>query len=42
MINWPDLLRDAEHWADGFLTGAATASLIAMAAFAILLLVRPI
>jgi hypothetical protein len=42
MINWPDILRDVEHWADGFLTGAATTSLIAMAVFAILLLVRPI
>jgi hypothetical protein len=42
MINWPDILRDVEHWADGFLTGAATASLIAMAVFAVLLLVRPI
>ena len=42
MINWPDILRDVEHWADGFLTGAATASLIAMAVLAVLLLVRPI
>jgi NhaP-type Na+/H+ and K+/H+ antiporter len=42
MVNWPEILRDVEHWADGFLTGAVTASLIAMAVFAILLLVRPI
>ena len=42
MVNWPEILRDVEHWADGFLTGAATASLIAMAVSAILLLARPI
>ena len=41
MINWPEILRNAEHWADGLLTGAATASLIAMAVYAILLLVHP-
>jgi hypothetical protein len=38
MFNWPEILRDAEHWADGFLTGAATASLIAIAGAAVVLL----
>jgi hypothetical protein len=42
MISWPELLRDVEHWADGFLTGAATASLIVIAVAAILLLARVI
>jgi hypothetical protein len=28
MIHWPELLRDIEQWADGFLIGAAAASLI--------------
>jgi hypothetical protein len=42
MINWPEILRDVEHWADGFLTGAATASLIAIAVAAIVLLARVI
>jgi hypothetical protein len=35
MINW---LRDLEHWADGSLTGAVTASLIIVAVAAIVLL----
>jgi hypothetical protein len=30
-INWPEMLRDIEHWVDGFLTGAAAVSLIAIA-----------
>jgi hypothetical protein len=42
MINWPEILRDVEHWTDGFLTGAATASLIAIAVAAIVLLARVI
>jgi hypothetical protein len=42
MVNWPEILRDMEHWADCVLTVAATASLIAMAVSAILLLARPI
>ena len=42
MISWPELLRDVEHWVDGFLTGAATASLIAIAVAAIVLLARVI
>ena len=24
MINWPEMLRHAEDWANGFWTGAAT------------------
>jgi hypothetical protein len=42
MINWPEMLRHMEHWADGFLTGAAAASLIAIAGAAILLVSRAI
>jgi hypothetical protein len=42
MMNWPKIPRDLEHWADGFLTGAATASLIAMAGAAIVVLARAI
>ena len=39
MINWPEVLSHAEEWADGFWTGAASASfmlLIAGAAFVVL------
>jgi hypothetical protein len=42
MINWPEMLRDMEHWADGFLTGAAAVSLIAIAGAAILVVSRAI
>ena len=42
MIDWPEILRDVEHWADGFLTGAAIASLIAIAVAAIVLFARAI
>ena len=42
MMNWPEILRDVEHWADGFLTEAAAASPIAVAGAAIVLLVRAI
>jgi hypothetical protein len=42
MMNWPEVLRDMEHWADGFLTGAAAASLIAIVGSAIVLLARAI
>ena len=42
MIDWPEILRDVEHWADGFLTGAATASLIAIVVAAIVLFARAI
>ena len=30
MVNWPEMLRDAEDWANSFWTGAATASVIAI------------
>jgi hypothetical protein len=42
MINWPELLRDAEDWADGFLAAAATVSLIGIAGAAFVLLVHTI
>ena len=42
MIHWPELLRDMEHWADGFLTGAAAALLIAIGAATIVLFARAI
>jgi hypothetical protein len=42
MINWPNMLHDMEHCADGFLTGAAATSLIAIAVVAIVLLARAI
>jgi hypothetical protein len=38
MINWPEILCDVEHWADGFFTGAAAVSLVAIALAAIVLL----
>jgi hypothetical protein len=34
MINWPEMLNQAEDWANGFWTGAATASIIAIIAAA--------
>jgi hypothetical protein len=42
MMNWPEIFRDVEHWANCFLTGAAAASLIAIAGIAFVLLVRAI
>jgi hypothetical protein len=42
MINLPEILRDMEHWASGFLTGAVAASLIAIAGATIVLLARVI
>ena len=42
MMNWPEILRDVEHWADGFLTGAAAALLVAIAGTAIVVLARAI
>lgn len=42
MINWPEMLRHAEDWADGFLAGATSASLIVIAGVAFVLLVRAI
>jgi hypothetical protein len=37
-----EILRDMERWADGFLTGAAAASLIAITEIAAVLLARAI
>jgi hypothetical protein len=42
MFNWPELLRQAEDWADGFWAGAATVSLIGIAGAAFMLLVHNI
>ena len=43
MINWPELLRHAEDWTNGFLTGAAVAtSLIVVVGAAMLVLARAI
>jgi hypothetical protein len=39
MINWPEMLRYAENWADGFWAGAATASLMVIAGGTFALLV---
>jgi hypothetical protein len=43
MINWPELLRHAEGWTNGFLIGAAVAtSLIVIVGAAMVVLVRTI
>jgi hypothetical protein len=42
MINWPEMLRHAEDWANGFWVGAGTVSLIGIAGAAFVLLVRHI
>ena len=42
MINWPEMLRHAEDWANRFLAGAGTVSLIGIAGAAFVLLVHPI
>jgi hypothetical protein len=42
MINWPEILRYAEDWANGFFAGATTVSLIAISAAAFVLLARGI
>jgi hypothetical protein len=42
MINWPEMLRHAEDWANGFLAGATTVSLIGVAGAAFVLLVHAI
>jgi hypothetical protein len=42
MINWPEMLRHAEDWANRCLTGVVTVSLIGIAGAAFLLLVHPI
>ena len=42
MINWPEMLRYAEDWTNGFWAGAATISLIGIPGAAFVLLVRTI
>jgi hypothetical protein len=42
MVNWPEMLRDAEDWANSFWTGAATASVIGIVAVAAALISRAI
>jgi len=42
MINWPEMLRHAEDWADGFWAGATSASLMLIAGTAFVLLVRAV
>ena len=42
MINWPEMLHHAEDWANGFLAGATTVSLIGGAGAAFVLLVHAI
>jgi hypothetical protein len=38
MINWPEIFRNAEPWANGFWTGAAAASVVGiMGAVAVLI-----
>jgi hypothetical protein len=42
MVNWPEMLRHVEDWANGFWTGAGTASVLAIAAAAVALTSRVI
>ena len=42
MINWPELLHDAEDWANGFWARTATASLIGIVIAAAALLAHTI
>jgi hypothetical protein len=42
MVNWPEMLRHADDWANGFWTGAATASVIGIVAAAAALISRPV
>ena len=42
MINWPEMLRNAEDWADRFCAVAATALLIVIAGGMTVLFVRGI
>jgi hypothetical protein len=42
MINWPEMLRYAEDWADRFCAAAATALLIVIAGGMMVLFVRGI
>jgi hypothetical protein len=42
MFKWPEMLRYAEDWADGFWARAASASLMLVARAAFVVLVRAI
>ena len=42
MINWPEMLRHAEDWTDGFWVGAASASLLLFTGAVFVLLARAI
>jgi hypothetical protein len=42
MINWPEMLRNAEDWAKGFWAGTGTVSLIGIAGVAVVPLVHAI
>ena len=42
MLNWPEMLHHAEDWANGFWTGAASASIIGIVAAAVALISRAI
>ena len=42
MFNWPEMLRYAEDWAEGFWARARTVSLIGITGAAFVLLVRTI
>jgi hypothetical protein len=42
MINWPEMLHHAEHWAAGFWAGAGAAALMVIAGVVMVLLIRGI
>ena len=42
MINWPEMFRYAEDWANGFWTGAGMALLMVMVGAAFVALVRAV
>jgi hypothetical protein len=42
MINWPEFLRRADDWADGFWAGTATACVVGLVGAAVVLLSRAI
>jgi hypothetical protein len=42
MVNWPEMLRYAEDWANGFWTGAATALVMGIVAAAAAVISRAI
>jgi len=42
MLNWPEMFRYEEGWANGFWTGAASALLMAIVGVMFVLLVRAV